>query len=135
MKKALTLLLIVFICSTTSCEKNQFVERVSSFWVKNNSSGNISISYSLLYPDTAIAHIPRYKVTRVSSSEQVPIDSKKDWEKVINEDIPGRKLQVFVFEIVDDNNWDSVKTNYLVKKRFDLSVDDLKAINWTIAYP
>ncbi len=46
------------------------------------------------------------------------------------------KLYVFVFDsqVLEANTWDDVKTNNLVLKRYDLTLQDLKNSNWTITY-
>jgi len=46
-------------------------------------------------------------------------------------------MMVYVFDahVIETTAWDSVKANYLVLKRYDLSLDDLKRMNWTITYP
>ena len=135
MKNIFLAVLIYFICTASSCDK-LIPDRVSSFWIQNNSSGEISFSYSLKFPDSSITHLQRFEVITISNGEKAPIDSRKDWDKVINEDIPGKKLQVFVFTIpVNDNNWDSVRNNYLVQKRYELTVDDLNTMNWVVSYP
>lgn len=135
MKNIIKFTIVYIICSASSCDK-LIPDRVSSFWVQNNSTQKISISHSIKYPDTTIAHIKRFEVDGISPNERAPVDSRKDWEKVINEDIPGKKLLVFVFSIpVNDTNWDSVRNNYLVQKRYELTVDDLKAMKWVVEFP
>lgn len=51
--------------------------------------------------------------------------------------IPSDTLMVFVFDgqILETTPWDSVKANYLVLRRYDLSLEDLRRLNWTIIYP
>lgn len=135
MKNILIIIMVYIICTASSCDKI-IPDRVSSFWVQNNSSEAISFSYSLKYPDTSISHLQRFEVIKISTGKDAPIDNRKDWAKVINEDIPGKKLQIFVFTIpVNDNNWDSVRSNYLVQKRYELSVDDLNSMKWVVAFP
>jgi hypothetical protein len=44
------------------------------------------------------------------------------------------QLVVFVFdaEVIENNSWEYVKENYLVSKRFDLTLSDLQARNWVL---
>lgn len=127
--------MVYITCTASSCDKI-IPDRVSSFWVQNNSSEAISFSYSLKYPDTLLYKEMIIVSPRPGQQNRIPIDNRKDWAKVINEDIPGKKLQIFVFTIpVNDNNWDSVRSNYLVQKRYELSVDDLNAMKWVVAFP
>ncbi len=49
-----------------------------------------------------------------------------------------RKVMVFVFDaqvLETTPPWDTVKAKYLVLKRYDLSLQDLESMNWTITYP
>ena len=47
------------------------------------------------------------------------------------------KVMVFVFDaqVLETTPWDTVKAKYLVLKRYDLSLQDLESMNWTITYP
>ncbi len=38
-------------------------------------------------------------------------------------------------KVLEATPWETVKTNYLILKRYDLSLQDLKNANWTITYP
>jgi len=44
---------------------------------------------------------------------------------------------VFVFDanIVENTPWDTIRKNYLILKRYDLSYDDIVSLNWIITYP
>jgi hypothetical protein len=50
--------------------------------------------------------------------------------------IPSDTLMIYVFdsEVLENTPWETVKTNYLILKRYDLSLQDLKNTNWTITY-
>jgi len=129
------LIITTIFCVASNCE-NPFVEGFYRFYLKNNSKDTISFSYSLNYPDTSIVNIERYNVIRLYPSERAPIDNKKKWEDVINKDIKGKKILIFIFSVVvDDTNWPKVRDNYLVKKRYGITADELKAMNYAISYP
>ena len=124
------------VCVADSCKYPPFVEIFYPIYYKNNTDTVVSFGYSLLYPDTSIVHMQRYQITAVSPKKTSSIDnSSKDWADIINQDIPGKKLQVFVFSVlVNDTNWPTVRDNYLVKKRYEITADQLKTMNYTIAY-
>jgi hypothetical protein len=46
-------------------------------------------------------------------------------------------LSVFIFDaqVLENTPWDTVKAKYIILKRYDLSLDDLNKLNWTITYP
>ena len=45
-------------------------------------------------------------------------------------------IYVFIFdaEVVENTSWEDVARDYLVLKRYDLSLDDLKQLDWKITY-
>ena len=51
--------------------------------------------------------------------------------------IPSDTLMVYVFDaqILESIPWDTVKSQYPVLKRHDLSLEDLQQLNWEIIYP
>ena len=57
--------------------------------------------------------------------------------KNLFEEMPDYQYVMFLFEkqTVDSVSWDIIKSNYLVLKRYDLSLADLEDMNWTITYP
>jgi len=42
---------------------------------------------------------------------------------------------VFDAQVIENTSRDSIKAKYLVLKRYDLSLQDLKNADWTITYP
>lgn len=114
------------------CE-SPFVERVYSFYLTNNSTDEISFSYNLRYPDTLLYSDMR--IISPSPQSKIPVDNKEEWEDTINK-ATGKKLQVFVFSVlVNDSNWQMVRENYLVKRRYTITADELKTMNYIIEYP
>ena len=43
----------------------------------------------------------------------------------------------FIYDacILETTPWDTIKAKYIVLKRYDLSLQDLQQMNWTITYP
>ncbi|GAB4278070.1 MAG: hypothetical protein Kow0068_01530 [Marinilabiliales bacterium] len=78
---------------------------------------------------------------KVKSSEtnDMALNSRNCWESNFNYEtiIPSDTLMVYVFDasILETTSWDPVKANYLVLRRYDLSLQDLKDMSWTITYP
>jgi len=38
-------------------------------------------------------------------------------------------------DTLKNDSWENIRDNYKVPKRYDLSLDDLKNMDWTINYP
>lgn len=49
---------------------------------------------------------------------------------------PDEKLYVFAYDstILGDKEWNEIRKNYLVTKRYDLTIKDLENMNWKITY-
>ena len=46
-------------------------------------------------------------------------------------------LMVYVYDedVVRNNTWQDIRDNYLVRQRYDLSLGDMRALDWTLSYP
>jgi len=46
-------------------------------------------------------------------------------------------LMIFILDsqVLKTTPWEKVQQDYLVLKRYDLGLEDLKRMNWTITYP
>lgn len=87
------------------------------------------------YPDTALpASAP--SLYKIEPGRQINLRSSFEWENVIKE-MPSDTLSIYVFDAdtLTIYNWSQVKEGYKVLKRYDLSIDDLHQMNWTITYP
>jgi hypothetical protein len=93
------------------------------------------------YPDTHI--ILTYPLFQSSNSESYFYISANSFV-----DRPGpwiseydrastSKFMYFLFDKaeVDTLPWDSIRKNYKVLKRWDLSLEEIQAMNWTLEYP
>lgn len=51
--------------------------------------------------------------------------------------LPRDTLSIYLFDAATylNNDWDEVRTEYKVLKRYDLSLEDLNKLNWVIIYP
>ena len=106
---------------------------------KNNSNGNIYAIHSNGYPDTLTNSILKFAKRRVSyfrSGELNFIPEFCDWEDYYS-NIPSGLLMIHIFAN-PNNNYESNINNivkYPLLKRYDLSLSDLQAMNWTVTYP
>ena len=110
--------------------------------LKFNNSSEMALyaSYAYSYPDTSI---DSYDITNAPYRHKAEINSTitliadDSWGKIFLHNIDSDTLMVFVFDahVLETTPWDTVKANYLVLKRYDLSLQDLENMNWTITYP
>jgi hypothetical protein len=134
--KSKILILLFILTTSVSCEDNHPFERVYRFWVENKSDKPVYFLVSYTYPDTTIPDTYN-EIGLVSPNSKNPIDSDKKWEEVFRE-LPADTLSVFIFssrEAISINNWQEIRSEYKILKRYDISIDDLKNNSWIISYP
>jgi hypothetical protein len=112
----------------------------------NNSEKAIYVSRDTHYPDTLyFGHFSSpalnssfNKILGEMSSDR-PLQNRDCWEDDFDYDalIPSDTLMVYVFDaqVLESVPWSTVVHDYLVLKRYDLSLSDLVNMNWTIIYP
>jgi len=140
MKIALLLIFVLF--SSNTCEKEDDECHKSILFV-NNCENSIYILWDTSYPDTVyFGHGPGPEVESANlilphETSLKPIQERSCWEEIIAGDrIPSDTLMVFVFDAyIENTDWSDVVNDYMVLKRFDLSLEDLEKMDWTIAYP
>jgi len=93
--------------------------------------------YGTFYPDS-LPITNQYVTYQLDSGKRFIYDSGLNWEKAFNEGFfPKDTLSVFIFhsDTLKKYPWDLVRACYKILKRYDLSLYDLKKLDWTITYP
>jgi hypothetical protein len=135
--KILLIALLHSILVSSSCKKE------SSYYdyrlkVVNNSKDMIYADFYQSYPDTTLSSNSHFdgEILKARPNDTITLIRGGSWENAFSSDIT-EKLMVYVFdaEIIEDTPWDTVKANYMVLKRYDLSLQELEKMNWTISYP
>jgi hypothetical protein len=131
MKMNILIILSILLCGA-SCEK--LVDHVYSIKVRNNTNDTLLFYESYNYPDSSIVQ-NKPILTRIYPKDYSHLDSKKDWDEILVP--PKDTISIFILnkDTVDRYSWDKIRNDYNVLKRYDLSLDDLKNLNWTITYP
>lgn len=132
MKKISILILLSIILCSNHCEN--FVDHVYSIKIQNNSKDTILFYESYNYPDTLIAK-EKPRLVMVFPSEYSFLDSKEDWNEVLVP--PKDTLSIFILskDTVDKYSWEEIRKTYNILKRYDLSLEDLENLTWTVSYP
>lgn len=109
--------------------------------VLNNSTTSIYIKEQLNYPDTSINNpnpALQGEYFRVfPGRNDFSIFHKDCLELVYQYYAPSDTIMFFVFDanVIENTNWEVVKNNYMILKRYDFSLNDLKNRNFVITYP
>jgi len=106
--------------------------------IRNNTSKPILFYFSYNYPDTSI---PNYEVNKVSLTWGINPNSEihycqKGFENAFSENAKGIIMFfIYDFETMNTIPLDTVRAKYLILKRYDLTLDSLKKLNWNVTYP
>jgi hypothetical protein len=102
--------------------------------VTNNANHMISLYVGETYPDTSIVQTkPRLWTVQPNSN----FDDVSEWGTWKERFSKIEKLSVFIFhtDTLNKYAWEEVADKYMVLKRYDLSLEDLKQCNFTVTYP
>lgn len=141
--RMLLLIILPIILTAESCEDRDdkiIGNEDYRFELFNKSDRSVYIDFGYTYPDTSIGtyHVADDPVSfKVLPDQEKSIMVRCCWEGIFSSQIESDTLMVFIFEasVIESTPWDTVKVNYLVLKRYDLSLQDLQSMNWTITYP
>lgn len=138
--KIIVLLFFTLVLCSNSCEKAPFVDKAYRIIVINNSSKDVYVHKADLdaerqYPDTLL---PTSNATflKIPAKKRGYFDSKTTWEENVK-DLPSDTLSVFFIDgsTFENEEWDTIRDEYLIIERYDLSIEDLEKSNFTITYP
>lgn len=87
------------------------------------------------YPDTTLFWEPIGIVVQAQEKRAVAGGSL-NWEKIYKS-VPNDTLSFVIFDAdtLAKYPWEVIRNNYKILKRYDLSLDDLKRLNYTLYYP
>ena len=128
----------IFILVLSSCDtKNSYFDY--RLKVINNSDKTIYAENSAAYPDTSLIFTIspfNHNPDKAAPGETISIVRGGSWEEAFNENI-HQKLIIFIFDaaIADSTPWETIKKNYLILKRYDLTLKDIDSLNFKVIYP
>jgi hypothetical protein len=107
--------------------------------VLNNSSNTIYAIEGITYPDTIPDNYSPLNMDmyRAECGAKATLMIRCCWESFFQTRIDSDTLMVFIIdeEVLLNNPWDTVRKNYMILKRYDLSLQDLIDLDWTVTYP
>jgi len=111
----------------------KFPDEGHFFTITNNANHSISYYVGESYLDTLIVQDkPHLRTIQPMSSSK---DS--DWGTWKERFSKIEKISVFIFhtDTISKYTWEEVADKYMVLKRYDLGLEDLKQRNFTVTYP
>lgn len=136
-----TLVMLFMLCSF-KCKKSD--SDINQGYIHNMSQHTITISmsnnYNLdpLYPDTILP------IQRTTTGGQLFPNEKKEilhksvsWKSIydIKADIDTISFFVYDVDTLEKYPWDTIREQYMILQRYDLSLHDLQKLNFTILFP
>ena len=114
--------------------------------IVNEFENSIYVSHSFIYPDTVDFYTPFPKIDThlnkvfPNDKSDIPLFIGRDcWEVLIKDKelVSSDTLMIYVFdgELIENISWDIISSEYKVLRRYDVSLEDLQRLNWTITYP
>lgn len=140
MRKLTFILLLSVLVISTGCPES-FDEPDSTIVLKNTSSIDIvHFMESRMVADTVLPQSTPFPGEGNIANTLIPADSSRTYtDSYIQgfEENPNKVLMIWFFsrDSVEQLSWDSIVSNYQVLRRYDLTLDDLEAMNWTVEYP
>jgi hypothetical protein len=138
------LILSVIISILISCDPDFFEDGCHSHInVTNNSSMDICTDETYAYPDTTMRNINPLRQGRKVAAGKTDHGSSIGAAGVCIEskfaDVQSDTISIFIFDakFMENNlNNEDFRTNEtMALQRYDLTLDDLNSLNWTISYP
>jgi hypothetical protein len=137
------IIIFIFLIVYQSCvDKDGTCHKVIKFI--NNTGKTLYVTSAYEFPDTMIYKTQPNPLLNSNFTKVLPkeINTHSLWhrdciELAFKDLIPSDTLMVYVFDsaVLETTPWETVKSNYLILKRYDLSLIDLQIMNWTIIYP
>ncbi len=127
-----TLLFFTLMLLAATCTKDDDYQKY--IWLVNNSNNSFTAVPSFYSPDTAFNTFRgSYDVL---PNQRNPLGSKIGWRNRIN-GIKDKTLIIFLVDLdtLSSYNIDEIMSEYRITKRYDLTVEELESMDWTITYP
>lgn len=145
MKKLIIyLILILFLNSCIIEYKEKFL------YLTNNSNHSINLYFNNLkkmnndainkvYPDTLIRKDIEIWIGDeiLAGKRTVGVIGANDWKELYSLDAPQDTLSLFIFhkDTIAKYSWDEIRGDYKILTRYDLSLEDLKRLDFVLTYP
>jgi len=122
----------------SSCKNSPSVTGVNLIELKNNSNNKLNYligvkNSGIEYADTIL---PISKSNLSTLTGNTFVGNNKSWTDRINE-LEQDTLSIYFFDplTVENKGWDKVREDYLILKRYDLSIQDIIDLKYSIKYP
>ncbi|QEC53039.1 hypothetical protein EDD80_1041 [Anseongella ginsenosidimutans] len=96
-------------------------------------------NYSALYPDTSISDFEeRLSAEIIANNREVVIPgSEASWKSTFEVSVPHDTVSLFIFhaDTLTKFPWQTIREDYKILRRYDLSLEDLITLEFKVPYP
>jgi hypothetical protein len=131
MKKIIYIILFILSIIVISCFPDQRI----GFYVKNNSSNDIVVCASYIFPDTLLPVKP-LEISSIESEQSGLIHGWMTGDPKL-ERLKTEYLTVFIIDkqVYSSNSWDSLRIKNLILQKYHFNEAKLQSAGWKINYP
>ena len=137
--KLFSIILFGIICASPHCNDDNQGHGDTRLTIINNSNETIASFLQYNYPDTSIQdrETPGFNAIAIEPHSKNNHLTFIDWEILIPRNNPYNTIFIFIYssDTIQRYTWSHIQQNYSVLRRYDLTIAQLKAINWTITFP
>jgi hypothetical protein len=140
-KTMIVLMILSFVFMANTCNKEDEIHH-KTIGIINNSEKAIYTYFNFAYPDTlALTGVPSSSEPSIYKVEPQKKNTTALWQRIFWEiifkdgrRIPSDTLMIFIMdaELLESK---STPINNTIIQRYDLSLQDLQRVNWTLTYP
>ncbi len=135
------LMCVLVIAGFNRCEKIAMDIRYA-VTLENNADHSIGCCFALggkfftLYPDTTLPQTGRYIPKEIRPNSRFYKDSGLKWKEVYAQ-LAQDTMSVFIFhtDTLNKYPWEKIRDDYMILKRYDLSLEDLERCDYLLTYP
>ena len=148
MKNVIKISLVALICMATRCTDKENENCHTAIRFSNNSEKNLRVVDMFTHTFFTDPLDIRKGFAGIVDSKQFIINSGEQnnrramwsgicFENGFKDEYFSDTVYVYVFDaaVVDTTPWEIVAKDYLVLKRYDLSLEDLQRLDWQVTYP
>ncbi|WP_298900883.1 hypothetical protein [uncultured Psychroserpens sp.] len=132
------LILFTMLISLASCEVS--MDNRYFITVENDTDETLQFHVAsenspVKYPDT-ILPMNMDDISLPSVTRTVNWGNSRRWEDRVDA-LPSDTLSIYFFhpDTLSTYSWDEIRDDYNILKRYDLSIEDLQALNFRVTYP
>jgi hypothetical protein len=139
-KIMIVLMALSFVLMANTCNKED-EDHHKTIEIINNSEKDIYVYPQMTYPDTlgdvgGLTSQPQIYKVESHTRNRSALRDQSSWEDIFRAKwrIPSDTLMVFIMdaELLESN---TIHVNNTIIQRYDLSLQDLQYVNWTLTYP